>query len=141
MWPVRLITSHPDTVVLVHLQRLDSISPAHCYNAEPSNLQDVRSDSTFRIPLIDFTVYKQATSLSEKRCIADDIVNGFKEVGFVYLTGHTIASETVNRVFQKASSHIYCWWAGWLPKFMSNYVLEFSILPATRRDQGEVGMG
>ncbi|KAG1846774.1 hypothetical protein DFJ58DRAFT_892104 [Suillus subalutaceus] len=51
--------------------------------------EDVRSDSTFRIPLIDFAAYKQATSLAEKRRIADDIVNGFKEVGFVYLTGHS----------------------------------------------------
>ncbi|KAG1892229.1 hypothetical protein F4604DRAFT_1966573 [Suillus subluteus] len=39
----------------------------------------------------------EATSLAEKRCIADDIVNGFKEVGFVYLTGHVIEPETVNR--------------------------------------------
>ncbi|KAG2152457.1 hypothetical protein BD769DRAFT_1624036 [Suillus cothurnatus] len=59
--------------------------------------EDVRSDSTFRIPLIDFAAYKQATSLAEKRRIADDIVNGFKEVGFVYLTGHVIEPETVAR--------------------------------------------
>lgn len=65
--------------------------------------EDVRSDSTFRIPLIDFAAYKQATSLAEKRCIADDIVNGFKEVGFVYLTGHVIEPETVERVFQKSA--------------------------------------
>jgi len=41
--------------------------------------------------------------LAEKRDIADDIVNGFKEVGFVYLTGHSIPSETIDHVFQKAS--------------------------------------
>ncbi|KAG1815625.1 uncharacterized protein BJ212DRAFT_1481393 [Suillus subaureus] len=69
--------------------------------------EDVRSDSTFRIPLIDFAAYKRATSLAEKRCIADDIVNGFKEVGFVYLTGHVIEPGTVDRVFQKASIRIY----------------------------------
>lgn len=65
--------------------------------------EDVRSDSTFRIPLIDFAAYKQATSLADKRRIADDIVNGFKEVGFVYLTGHVIEPETVNHVFQKSA--------------------------------------
>lgn len=95
---------HPDTVV--HLPRLLPFRPRFRYNAQTSNLQDVRSDSTFRIPLIDFAAYKQATSLAEKRCIADDIVNGFKEVGFVYLTGHVIEPETVDRVFQKASIRI-----------------------------------
>ncbi|KAG2154999.1 uncharacterized protein EDB93DRAFT_1101994 [Suillus bovinus] len=81
--PARISSLHPDTIV--HLQ---------------SNLQDVRSDSTFRIPLIDFAAYKQATSLSEKRRIADDIVNGFKEVGFVYLTGRVIELETSAEFFR-----------------------------------------
>jgi hypothetical protein len=102
--PARISSLHPDTVV--HLPRLLAFRPHLRYNAQPNNLQDVRSDSTFRIPLIDFAAYKQATSLAEKRCTADDIVNGFKEVGFVYLTGHVIEPEMVDRVFQKASIRI-----------------------------------
>ncbi|KAI0268183.1 Clavaminate synthase-like protein [Gloeopeniophorella convolvens] len=64
---------------------------------------DVRSDHTFRIPLIDFSNYRNATSLSEKRKTADEIVNGFKEVGFVYLQGHGIPSSTVDNVFEKSA--------------------------------------
>jgi isopenicillin N synthase-like dioxygenase len=61
----------------------------------------VRSDQTFRIPLIDFSKYRHATSLSEKRKTADEVVNGFKEVGFIYLEGHGIPSSTVDGVFRK----------------------------------------
>jgi len=32
---------------------------------------------------------------------ADEIVNGFKEVGFVYLSGHGISSDTVKSVFER----------------------------------------
>ncbi|KAH7887559.1 hypothetical protein F5I97DRAFT_1925999 [Phlebopus sp. FC_14] len=65
--------------------------------------EDVRSDSTFRIPLIDFSAFRAATSISEKRRVADDIVNGFKEVGFVYLTGHGVAREMIDNVYKKSS--------------------------------------
>ncbi|KAI9447957.1 Clavaminate synthase-like protein [Lactarius indigo] len=64
---------------------------------------DVRSDQTFRIPLIDFSKYQHATSLSEKRKTADEVVNGFKEVGFIYLEGHGIPSTTVDGVFRKSA--------------------------------------
>ncbi|KAH9179612.1 Clavaminate synthase-like protein [Lactarius sanguifluus] len=64
---------------------------------------DVRSDRTFRIPLIDFSKYRHATSLSEKRKTADEVVNGFKEVGFIYLEGHGIPSSTVDGVFEKSA--------------------------------------
>ncbi|KAH9045327.1 Clavaminate synthase-like protein [Lactarius pseudohatsudake] len=64
---------------------------------------DVRSDQTFRIPLIDFSKYRHATSLSEKRKTADEVVNGFKEVGFIYLEGHGIPSSTVDGVFRKSA--------------------------------------
>ena len=79
----------------------------------------MQSDSTFRIPLIDFSKYREANSMSEKRrtagmslfvfCVLlstchitpDEIVNGFKEVGFVYLSGHGISSDTVQTAFEK----------------------------------------
>ncbi|KAI9513323.1 Clavaminate synthase-like protein [Russula earlei] len=54
---------------------------------------DVRSDQTFRIPLVDLSKYRHANSLSEKRKTADEIVNGFKEVGFIYLAGHRHPTE------------------------------------------------
>ena len=37
----------------------------------------------------------------EKRKTADEIVNGFKEVGFIYLEGHGIPQSTIDNVFEK----------------------------------------
>ncbi|KAI0921879.1 hypothetical protein AcW1_004263 [Taiwanofungus camphoratus] len=65
--------------------------------------EDVRSDSTFRIPLIDFSKFRAATSLSEKRHTADEVVNGFKEVGFIYLNKHGIPDSVVKHVFSKSA--------------------------------------
>ncbi|KII94910.1 hypothetical protein PLICRDRAFT_693225 [Plicaturopsis crispa FD-325 SS-3] len=65
--------------------------------------QDTRSDSTFRIPIIDFAQFRAAKSVSEKRRTADEIVNGFKEVGFVYLAGHGIPQDTVARAFERSA--------------------------------------
>ena len=39
--------------------------------------------------------------LSEKRRVADDIVNGFKEAGFVYLSGHGIPGDVIDDVYKK----------------------------------------
>jgi hypothetical protein len=47
--------------------------------------EDVKSDSTFRIPLIDFGRFRAAKSQAEKQAAANEVVNGFKEVGFIYL--------------------------------------------------------
>ncbi|KIM68908.1 hypothetical protein SCLCIDRAFT_1209126 [Scleroderma citrinum Foug A] len=65
--------------------------------------EDVRSDATFRIPLIDFSAFRIVSSLSEKRRIADDVVNGFKEVGFIYLTGHGVQPEMIENVYTKSA--------------------------------------
>ncbi|KAG9315772.1 Clavaminate synthase-like protein [Chiua virens] len=66
--------------------------------------QDVRADATFRIPIIDFSAFRIASAPSEKRRIADDIVNGFKEVGFVYLSGHGIPQSVIDNVYNKSAS-------------------------------------
>jgi len=65
--------------------------------------EDVKSDSTFRIPLIDFSRFRAATSQAEKRRTAEEIVNGFKEVGFIYLDKHGIPDSTVKHAFQKSA--------------------------------------
>ncbi|KAF8548640.1 Clavaminate synthase-like protein [Imleria badia] len=44
--------------------------------------QDVRSNSTFRIPIIDFSAFHANTALSEKRRVVDGVVNGFNKAGF-----------------------------------------------------------
>jgi isopenicillin N synthase-like dioxygenase len=51
--------------------------------------------------LIDLNKYRHANTLSEKRETAGEIVDGFKEVGFIYLQGHGIPSSTVDNVFRK----------------------------------------
>ncbi|ETW84068.1 hypothetical protein HETIRDRAFT_314440, partial [Heterobasidion irregulare TC 32-1] len=57
---------------------------------------------SFKIPLIDFSKYRQAGSLSEKRNVADEIVKGFTEVGFIYLQGHGIPNATIKNAFSKS---------------------------------------
>ncbi|KAH7911550.1 hypothetical protein BJ138DRAFT_1125933 [Hygrophoropsis aurantiaca] len=80
-----------------------TVKPAKGWGRYSTLAEDVRSDSTFRIPLIDFSKFRNATSLTEKRRTADEIVSGFKEVGFIYLTGHGISSEIVDRVYSKSA--------------------------------------
>ncbi|KZT12727.1 Clavaminate synthase-like protein [Laetiporus sulphureus 93-53] len=65
--------------------------------------EGVKPDNNFRIPLIDFSKYRHATSTAEKRNTADEIVNGFKEVGFIYLDQHGIPDSTVKHAFQKSA--------------------------------------
>ncbi|KAH9942547.1 Clavaminate synthase-like protein [Amylocystis lapponica] len=65
--------------------------------------EDVRSDANFRIPLIDFSKFLTATSQAEKQRTADEIVNGFKEVGFIYLDKHGIPDDMVQHAFRKSA--------------------------------------
>ncbi|TFY78148.1 hypothetical protein EWM64_g5864 [Hericium alpestre] len=61
------------------------------------------TDAAFRIPIIDFNEFRNATTISEKRKTADQVVNGFKDVGFIYLSGHGIPEPVVNQAFQKSA--------------------------------------
>lgn len=65
--------------------------------------EDVKSDAAFSIPLIDFSKFRTAASQAEKRRTADDIVRGFKEVGFIYLNKHGISDDTVQHTFKKSA--------------------------------------
>lgn len=58
---------------------------------------------SFRIPLIDFGKFLNASTDVEKRQTAQEVVNGFKEVGFIYLSKHGIPDSTVANAFQKVS--------------------------------------
>lgn len=58
---------------------------------------------SFKIPLIDFSKFLKATSPAEKRKTAEEIVAGFKEVGFIYLDKHGIPDGTVKDAFSKVS--------------------------------------
>lgn len=45
----------------------------------------------------------EAGSIAEKRKTADEIVNGFKNVGFIYLEKHGIPDGVVKNAFTKVS--------------------------------------
>ncbi|KAI0775945.1 Clavaminate synthase-like protein [Trametes elegans] len=61
------------------------------------------AEDAFRIPLIDFSKYRNAATAAEKEQTAQDIVRGFTEVGFIYLNNHGIPQETVQDAFQKSA--------------------------------------
>lgn len=50
------------------------------------------SKGSFSIPIVDFSGFREATSLERKRKVATEIVSAFKESGFVYLSGHGLPS-------------------------------------------------
>ncbi|KAF9464896.1 hypothetical protein BDZ94DRAFT_1161259 [Collybia nuda] len=62
-----------------------------------------RSTQSFHIPVIDFTQFREATALSDRKRIADKIVSAFKESGFIYLSGHGIPSATIQATFAKSA--------------------------------------
>lgn len=66
-------------------------------------VEDAHVGAPFRIPLIDFSAFRTASSPSERRRVADDIVDGFKEVGFIYLTGHGIQPDVIENVYKKSA--------------------------------------
>lgn len=80
---------------------------------------EVRSDTTFHIPVVDFSTFRNPRSPVDKERIAREVVGAFKEVqvdplssclsnvtgsfqvGFVYLKGHGVSNMVVKDVFQK----------------------------------------
>ncbi|KZT43064.1 Clavaminate synthase-like protein [Sistotremastrum suecicum HHB10207 ss-3] len=65
--------------------------------------EEVRSDSTFHIPVVDFSKFRRARDKAEKKRSADEVVTAFKEVGFVYLKDHGISDEVVQNTFIKSA--------------------------------------
>ncbi|KAI9000849.1 Clavaminate synthase-like protein [Trametes punicea] len=107
---MRLVLQSPSSV-LPSLRRISSVPGAwsifrsrieHGTRYGCRTLATVAED-TFRIPLIDFSKYLNASSTAEKEHTAHDIVRGFTEVGFIYLNNHGISHETVQQAFQKSA--------------------------------------
>ncbi|KAJ7498662.1 hypothetical protein FB451DRAFT_1016350 [Mycena latifolia] len=59
--------------------------------------------SSFRIPLIDFSRFRNEAGAPEKEKVANEIVSAFKESGFVYLSGHGIPAPTIENAFSKSA--------------------------------------
>ena len=66
-----------------------------------SQISFTLQESNFRIPVIEFNRYREASSSKEKLETAKEIVDGFKEAGFIYLSGHGIPDSTIDHTFQK----------------------------------------
>ncbi|KAI0068721.1 Clavaminate synthase-like protein [Artomyces pyxidatus] len=91
-------------VNILRSQRMSFLRPQRLWTHGLATLaSEAPVDSSFRIPVIDFSKYLHATSLAEKRRTADEVVNGFKEVGFIYLDGHGIPASKVNQAFAKSA--------------------------------------
>ena len=57
-------------------------------------LRFTRHLSSFSIPVIDFAKFRSAESPEGRKQTAKDIVNAFKESGFVYLKNHGVTPGT-----------------------------------------------
>ncbi|KAI0082394.1 Clavaminate synthase-like protein [Panus rudis PR-1116 ss-1] len=84
--------------------RIGVRSPHHDWHGHGRRcLATLAEDSDFKIPLIDFSKYLEASSNAEKRRTADKIVNGFKNVGFIYLEKHGIPDSVIHRAFAESA--------------------------------------
>jgi isopenicillin N synthase-like dioxygenase len=57
----------------------------------------------FNIPIIDFHQFLKGSAL-EKQGIANQVLDGFRNVGFIYLANHGIPNYTVDDVFKQSRS-------------------------------------
>ena len=51
------------------------------------------------VPVVDFSPWKPGASLEQKRAVAAKIIKACKDVGFVYLTNHTIGPQRLAEAF------------------------------------------
>jgi isopenicillin N synthase-like dioxygenase len=61
------------------------------------------ANGSFSIPIVDFSGFRESTSLPRRRKVATEIVSAFKNSGFVYLSGHGIPSATIQKTFEKST--------------------------------------
>ncbi|KAG9049643.1 hypothetical protein FS837_009614 [Tulasnella sp. UAMH 9824] len=65
--------------------------------------ETVRSDDTFGIPVVDFGKFR-TNDPAAKLSTAKEVVDAFKEVGFVYLSNHGIQEEKIKNAFKKSKA-------------------------------------
>jgi len=62
-----------------------------------------QANNSFKIPVVNFGKYRNASSPEEKKKTANEIVTAFKDSGFVYLSNHGVESSEVERTFRKSA--------------------------------------
>lgn len=65
--------------------------------------EEVLRDETFHIPVVTFSKFRNAKSTAEREQTAQEVVNAFKEVGFVYLKDHGIPQSVVDNAFKQSA--------------------------------------
>ncbi|CAE6447927.1 unnamed protein product [Rhizoctonia solani] len=68
------------------------------------SLATVSTDSNFTIPVVDFSKFRKARSLTEKQTTANEIVSAFERVGFIYLSQHGVLPKTVENAFKQSDA-------------------------------------
>lgn len=58
-------------------------------------------EDALRIPVIDFSKFRSASTSAEREHTAQQVVSAFKDSGFVYLAGHGIPAAAVQDAFEK----------------------------------------
>jgi hypothetical protein len=78
--------------VLRHLRRL--VERRECRQTKLISVgtQEVKSDETFHIPIVDFGKFLKPTGPGDRKATAKDVVTAFKEVGYVPSTNKTKVS-------------------------------------------------
>lgn len=61
---------------------------------------------TSGIPIIDFTNFG-SLSFAQRRETARQVVDGFKNTGFVYLANHGISDNVVQEAFKRVRGHLH----------------------------------
>lgn len=59
--------------------------------------------NTFKIPVIDFSKFKNDKSLGGRQQTAEEVVTALKGSGFIYLENHGISSDMIRITFQKSA--------------------------------------
>ncbi|KAG8901880.1 hypothetical protein FRB99_005020 [Tulasnella sp. 403] len=81
-------------------QRLQPSRAAHPRRCLATLAERTRSDDTFGIPVVDFGKFR--SSEAGKKDTAKEIVDAFKEVGFVYLKNHGVDERKISNAFLKS---------------------------------------
>ena len=59
----------------------------------------MRAEST-SIPVVDFAGWTSDASFTQKKAIADQLINACRTVGFVYITNHQLPPDRLARAFE-----------------------------------------
>lgn len=75
------------------------------------------------IPVIEFGLFRKGNPI-EKQRVAEDVLQAFKNVGFVYLADHGIPQSQVDTVFDLVISYWYIGKETWFFIHFFNFIVQ-----------------